>query len=134
MPEPTVIPAQMQQMGDDTFLVHLHHRGADGTAVVVIYVGACDLDGGGFGVSASPQWVRCGDAARMWDTVTWETSDPDDDRYVLPLSYLDGDDADRAARQIAEAIMRGDTTALLPLGADALAQIFNWDGQPFDPS
>ena len=134
MPEPTVIPAQMQQMGDDTFLVHLHHRGADGTAVVVIYVSACDLDGGGFGVSASPQWVRCGNAARMWDTVTWETSDPDDDRYVLPLSYHDGDDADRAARQIAESIMRGDTTALLPLGAGTLARIFNWDGQPFDPS
>jgi hypothetical protein len=134
VPEPTVVPAQMQQMGDDTFLVHLHHRDAEGAAVVVIYVGACDLVGGGFGVSASPQWVRCGDAARMWDTVTWETSHPNDDRYVLPLSYRDLDDADRAARQIAEAIMRGDTTALLPLGTGALAQTFNWDGQPFDPS
>jgi hypothetical protein len=30
--------------------------------------------------------------------------------------------------------MRGDETALGPLGEDALAELFAWDGQEFDPA
>lgn len=132
MRESSIVADSMRESGRDYF-VRFRHRSVPG-AVADVLVCSCDLDGGEVGVMASPSWIIYDNPAQPLDADSWRAVPADDDRWCLPAPYESIGQADQAAKAIAEALMRGDETALEPLGEDVLADLFAWDGQEFDPA
>lgn len=132
MRETSIVADSMHESGKAWF-VRFRHRSVPG-AVAEVLVCSVDLDGGAIGVMTPPTWIIYDNPAVPLDADSWRAVPADDDRWCLPAHYESVDQADQAAKAIAEALMRGGEAALGPLGEDVLAELFAWDGREFDPA
>lgn len=114
--------------GRGTWLDVRYRLRAAPAARLIVQVGSCDLEGGGFGVCVSPLFAvwrspaaaAGGDAS---DATCWfEDTEP------LPGAWQEPAGADQAAAGLAASLADGDPAALTALGSDLAGILFGWDG------